>query len=266
VDVMKLALTAVAIVVLATPTAQADDAAPVGLEVIPLHYRMASELVPALLPLVEGRGAVMGSGDQIFIRATLDARHDVKAMVSLLDVQPRPLRVAVRQVFDRRPADTARAADGRSGRVVASLVGSAPGVSGGEQAEKGREASETAIRIRRDPADKRLARFTTDDEPAIQDDWYYATIGPRAALIPHLLDGDHVLVDVVTRRPGPATTDGELRTSVEGRVGDWIDITRVLDEHAWRRSGPQDEARREGRADSAVLVQVLRVPSVDSLR
>ena len=32
-----------------------------GLEVVPLRYRMASEILPALLPLVQGRGAVMGA-------------------------------------------------------------------------------------------------------------------------------------------------------------------------------------------------------------
>jgi hypothetical protein len=262
---MRLVPALLAVITLAAASAHADDDGPLGLEVIPLRYRMASEVVPALIPLVEGRGAVMGSGDQIFIRATPDGLHDVKAMVSLLDVQPRPVRLVVRQVLTRRPGG-APAGDGHSGRVVASLVGALPGPSAGEQTDLGREAGETSIRIRPDPADKRLARLAAEDDPAILDDWYYATLGARAALVPHLLDGDRVMLDVITRRPDPAAPEGELRTTVEGRLGDWIDITRVLDEHAWRRSRPQDEARREGRADRAVLVQVLRVRPVESVR
>jgi hypothetical protein len=259
---MRHALALVAALLLAaTPTASAEDA-PLGVDVIALQYRTASELLPALLPIVEGRGAVIGAGDQIFVRGTPEARRDVKSMISLLDVMPRPLSIAVRQIFTRRAPGAPSAEDVVAGRVPNGTGGTFPGFSGGDQLALGHEATELPVLVRRDrPNDKQLARGRDelDAPPAIVDDWYNATLGSTLVMIPHILDSDRVSVEIVTRRPAADGMQSELRSAVEGPLGDWLDITRVLEEHAWRRSTPQDERLREQRTDNAVLVRVQRM-------
>jgi hypothetical protein len=263
---MRLALTLLAVVLLFPTTAPGADETPLGVEVIPLQYRSASEVLPALLPLVEGRGAVIGTGDQIFVRGTPEARRDVKSMISLLDVMPRPLRIDVRQVFTRRAVGAPSAEDVVAGRVP-SRTGPFPGFSSGDQMALGHEAAETTLYVRRDrPMDKQLARNweELDAQPAIVDDWYYATLGTGITMVPHLLDADRVSVEVVTRRPTSTGMESELRTAVEGNLDEWLDITPVLEEHAWRRSVPADELLREQRTDNAVLVRVQRVHAPDA--
>jgi hypothetical protein len=257
---MRLALAVLAATVLfGSPPSQETE--PAGVELVPLRYRTSAEVLPALLPVVEGRGAIVGAGEQLLIRGTPQARRDVKALVSVLDVPSRPVRIVVRQVFTRRESGAVPAAAVVAGRVPINRLGMRfPGFSSGDQDALGREASETPIRIRPDAlSGKQPAAAEDDFAAAIVDDWLYATLGRSVFVVPHLLEGDHVTVDIVTRPLPPAEPPRELRTSVEGTLGQWIDISPALEDHAWRRSGPENERPRETRTDSVVLVRLERI-------
>jgi hypothetical protein len=252
-------LSSAATLLFAVASQAQEDVSRFQVQVLPLHYRMASEVLPALLPLLEGRGAAIGSGDQIFVRATPEALHDVQAMVSLLDVQPRRVRLVVRQVFTKRQRGAPSAADAAAGRALANQIGTPfAGFASADVGETAREGAEAPIRIRRDePLGKARTALEEEPEPAIVDDWYFGTLGRTLFLVPHLLENDFVSVEVVTRAAGPDAP--ELRTAVEGSVGRWIDVTRVLESHASRRTGPEDERHRDNRTDNVVLVRVERI-------
>jgi hypothetical protein len=256
---MRLALAVLAATVL-FGSPPSEETEPAGVELVPLRYRTSAEVLPALLPVVEGRGAIVGAGEQLLMRGTPQARRDVKALVSMLDVPSRPVRIVVRQVFTRRESGAVPAA-AVAGRVPINWLGTRfPGFSSGDQDALGREASETPIRIRPDAlSGKQHAAAEADLVAAIVDDWFYATLGRSLFIVPHLLDADHVSVDIVTRLLTPVETPRELRTSVEGTLGQWIDISPVLEDHAWLRSGPEHERPRETRTDSVVLVRVEQI-------
>ncbi len=75
----------------------AEDAAPpTSLEVFPLHYRTAEELLPLLRPMLSERAALSGQGKQILIRANANEMAELLNAIRALDQPPVSLRVSVR--------------------------------------------------------------------------------------------------------------------------------------------------------------------------
>src|SRR5437764_826541 len=95
-----MALTPAIVIVSALLSAPPTEM-PATFEVIPLQHRSVAEVLPQLLPIVGGGGAIAGDGDQIFIRARPEIVAAVKARIESLDRQSREMRFSVRQVFGR---------------------------------------------------------------------------------------------------------------------------------------------------------------------
>ena len=68
-----------------------------SLEQIPLHYRMAEELLPILQPLVPPGSVVTGTGNVLFVRADATTLRQVRDAVASLDRAPRQLLITVGQ-------------------------------------------------------------------------------------------------------------------------------------------------------------------------
>src|SRR5689334_23290437 len=96
------------------------------------------------------------------------------------------------------------------------------------------EGREVAIPIRPDVADAKERARIGAEGAAIVDDSYRHAFGSALFLSAHVLDGDRVAVEVITR-PASLEERGELRTTVEGRRGEWVDIGRALDDQARQR-------------------------------
>jgi hypothetical protein len=218
-----MALTPAIVIVSALLSAASADAAST-FEVIPLQHRSVPEILPALLPIVGAEGALAGNGDQIFVRASPEIVAAVKARIESLDRQSREMRLSVRQVFGR--AQPLRPPGETFGQALSTSTYS----------EEPRdfyapEGEEVAVPIRPDVADvKERARIGAVDA-AIVDDSYRRAFGAALFLSAHVLDGDRIAIDVVTRRTDLAD-DGALRTRVEGRRGEWVDLGAALDRHA----------------------------------
>ncbi len=90
---LRLLLPWLAALWLGTAPAQTAD----RIEVIPLQYRTADELVPLLRPLLAGRGAVTGEGYELVVRATPERIQQVLDAVIQLDTARARLLVSVRQ-------------------------------------------------------------------------------------------------------------------------------------------------------------------------
>ena len=227
--------------------AGADDE---RVEIFTLQYRTADEVLPTLLPMIEGQGAITGSGTQIFVRARPAAIAQVRDVLRALDTRQADLMIHVRQVFERR--GTRR--DNWSDRGF-------EGFQGFEEAtQKVRmlEGREAQIEIRRDvPRREREARITLGGI-AVVDDWWFESLGAGFWVAARLMR-DGFTLDIVTRhapKTGARGTEHELRTSVSGALRTWIEIGHVLEEHARRRSGPLADSRRHERTQHSVLVKV----------
>ncbi|MCM2313229.1 MAG: hypothetical protein NDI84_17710, partial [Steroidobacteraceae bacterium] len=67
------------------------------LQVIELRHRLADEVIPALQPLLEPGGVITGMDATLFIRSSPGNFEQLRQAVSLLDRQPRQLRLTVGQ-------------------------------------------------------------------------------------------------------------------------------------------------------------------------
>lgn len=68
-----------------------------GMEVLTLQNRSASEVLPALRPLLEPGGVMTGLNDQIILRASSTNRAQIKAALAKIDVPARQLLIYVSQ-------------------------------------------------------------------------------------------------------------------------------------------------------------------------
>src|SRR3990167_5412620 len=67
------------------------------LEVISLKHRSAEQLLPQLAPFVEPGGALSGSNDRLFLRASGRNQAEIRKLVAALDTPLRRLMITVRQ-------------------------------------------------------------------------------------------------------------------------------------------------------------------------
>ena len=65
------------------------------LEIIPLQYRTASELIPVIRPLLIEGATVTGMNDQLIIKSTHSNISDIKSLLEQIDKQPRRLMITV---------------------------------------------------------------------------------------------------------------------------------------------------------------------------
>lgn len=84
------------VLVLAAAIARAQGV----LEVIPLHYRTAEEVIPVLQPLVARGGTLSGFKGQLIVRTTPENLAEIKRVLVTLDRAPRQLVITVRQDAD----------------------------------------------------------------------------------------------------------------------------------------------------------------------
>jgi len=92
------------------------------LEVIPLRYRMAQELIPIIQPMLAREGSVSGFQGQLVVRTTPANLEEIKRILASLDTAPRQLIISVRQEADvdrsRSSAEISGSVGGDHGRVT----------------------------------------------------------------------------------------------------------------------------------------------------
>ena len=91
-------------------------------EVIPLHYRTAEEVIPILQPLLVREGTISGFQGQLVVRTTPENLAEIRRILASVDTAPRQLLITVRQDADgslqRRSADLSGSIGSNNARVV----------------------------------------------------------------------------------------------------------------------------------------------------
>src|SRR5690242_19982240 len=67
------------------------------LEVIPLGYRQAEDMIPMLRPLLAPGGTLTGMKNQLIVRTTPSNLAELKQVLAIADAAPRRLMISVRQ-------------------------------------------------------------------------------------------------------------------------------------------------------------------------
>ncbi|MGH8765090.1 MAG: secretin N-terminal domain-containing protein [Burkholderiales bacterium] len=162
------------------------------LEVLPLRYRTADQVIPVLRPLVEPGGALTGQSNQLIVRTSPENLAQIRQALAAIDQPQRRLMVSVR--FDNSVDSARSTGDQRVDQQVQVLDGGEAHLSTGEM----RLNSETATGL---------------------------MVVPRVA-------GSGVTLDVFAQQEGYAAgrnTGGAIRgqrasSTVSGRLGEWIEL------------------------------------------
>ena len=242
------------------------------LEVISLKHRTVEEVMPSLRPLLEPGGVLTGMHGQLILRASLTNRDQIKQALAALDSPLRQLRITVRQSLeagsDKREAEL-------YGRVEAGNVSVAVPSSRGSGARVEVDTGMVRIGARLDDRDmNQFSRVSQEIRvadggqafiragtslPMTQRDVIWGPYGQtvRESTVYRDVDsGFYVRPQVIGERvsleinpvqqtlsaSNPYVIVGqELRTSLSGRLGEWIVLGG--DEE----SGRQENSRLLGR-------------------
>jgi len=241
-------------------------------EVIPLKYRQADQLIPVLQPLLGRDASISNFQNQLVIRATPAEMAQVKNILASLDTPPRRLMITVRQDADvsgsRREAEVSGSIGNGQARVIVPGNNSREGgnvvLRDGDDrlrarvVESNRAGSErigqtvqvlegyTAF-IRagesRPVPSRQVVRTMVNgqwvDRVVETTDYRDATTGfnvrPR-------LQGDRVTLDIDPQRESfddqrrGAVNVQRAATTVSGRLGEWISIGGISEERSDDRS------------------------------
>lgn len=244
----RLAIALVCLLALAG-LARAEDA----LEVIPLQHRSAEEVIPSLRPFLEPGGVLTGAQGNLILRASRANRAQIKQALAALDVAPRQLRITVRQSLDRSQQQQSF---GLHGRIDTGAVGIAvpPEGPGGAQVELGDGSTHIGARLDDRSLDQvsrvsQHVRVVDGGQAMIQasvelpltlleivegpygrtvrESVVFQSVGSGFQVMPQIV-GDRVNLEIrpVQQSFAAATprevVAQELRTSVSGRLGEWI--------------------------------------------
>jgi type II secretory pathway component GspD/PulD (secretin) len=263
------------------------------LEVIPLRYRQAAEVIPVIQPMLTREGSVSGYQGQLVVRTTPANLEEVKRILAALDTAPRQLLISVRQDSaaerSRSQADISVNAGNDHGRVVIPPAGRDPrggsvtagsgddsvrlhaidglGTQGESATQSVRvmEGREAFVRAGQSaPVRERQVQRTVVGGKVVErvvETTQYRDAGSGFYVLPRL-SGDRVMLDISQQREallrgasGAASVQGVV-TTVSGRVGEWIEIGGVDQQASSQQSALLERSSTAARHSGRVLIKV----------
>jgi hypothetical protein len=252
------------------------------LTVIELNYRPASEVIPIIEPLLAPSDRISGEGYRIFLITAADSAPRIQAIIDQLDQAPK--QVAITVVQGQAAIETLNALK-ISGRVT---VGDHVRIGVGDH----RGQPDDSIRL--DARNTRSNRRGSDVQRVLTQNGSPATVyaglivpytvsapnhrnGRNQPIVeyrhlqtgilvtPHLSD-DRVSLDIDIRQDQPPADHsgiqqtGRMRTRIQARLGEWIDIGSILSNTSRSQTGLVDGASKRTSSQTHVFVRVDLVP------
>ncbi|MGH8662305.1 MAG: secretin N-terminal domain-containing protein [Burkholderiales bacterium] len=233
------------------------------LEVIPLRYRTAPEVIQILQPMLAREGSLSGFQGQLVVRTTPANLEEIKRILASLDTPPRQLVITVRQDADAgRSASTAEVSgsvggehgrvtvpgtrDARGGNAVLRegddsvrlhvLEGSGSRGERHTQSVRVMEGREAFLRIGESmPVRERQVQRSVVGGRVVEqvvETTQYRDAAGGIYVLPRV-SGDRVTLDISAQRESlsrPAQGGANVQslvTTVSGRLGEWIEIGGV---------------------------------------
>jgi type II secretory pathway component GspD/PulD (secretin) len=229
-------------------------------EVIPLRYRTAQEMLPILQPMLAREGSLSGFQGQLVVRTTPANLEEIKRILASVDTAPRQLLITVRQDADisseRSAVQVSGSVGGDRGRVTVpgnhdSRGGTAVLREGDDRLRlhviEGRrnesdsntqsvrvlEGREAFVRVGQSvPVRGREVRRTVVGGQVVEqvvDSTQYRDVATGFYVLPRV-SGDRVTLDISPQReslsrqvPGGVSVQSVV-TTVSGRIGEWMEI------------------------------------------
>jgi type II secretory pathway component GspD/PulD (secretin) len=243
--------TFLAVLVLAAGAlARADDTV---LKVIPLKNRPAADLVPVLAPIAGPEGSVTSLDTRLVVRATPQALARIEALVVILDTPLRSLVISVSQgvaatsggqsagvgggvstggttvvVSPPQTGGTTTVETRTNRTVVRGTLGASSAASSDDVTQQIRtlEGHPALIRVGRSEPFTSVGVVGTPSGPVVSGGTVYAESGTGFHVVPRLT-GSGVTLELWaenTRGEGPIVVGQDLRTTLSGPLGQWIEV------------------------------------------
>lgn len=285
------------VILAALLTAAALTRAEPVVEVIPLHYRTAEEVIPILQPMLAREGAISGFKGQLIIRTTPENLAELKRILATVDAAPRQLIITVRQDADdslrRRSADVsgnigndnarvivppAAGRDNRGGRIV--IQDGDSRVSGHvlDSASRASERNIQTIRVMEGREafiavgqsvpvrDRQVTRTIVNGQVVEQvvNTTQYRDVATGFYVRPRL-SGDRVMLDISPQRESLSrdvrggVNVQRAATTVSGRLGEWLEIGGITQTASGQEAVLLGRSSSTATDDRRVLVKVEEV-------
>ena len=262
------------------------------LEVIPLKYRTADQVIPIVQPLLPRDASISGLQNQLVIRTTPANLEEIKRVLASVDAMPRRLVITVRQDADvaasRRDAEVSGRVGSDQARVV--VPGSSERRGGtvvlqdGDNRVRARVFDTQSVESDRNAQTvqvlegnsalinagrsvpvprRRIVRNVVGGRVVEQvvEDVEYRDVVSGFYVRPRLT-GDTVTLEVspqhdtVSRDMPGAVNVQRVVTTVSGRLGEWIELGGLGQDHAGQRSVLLGLTSRAGSDTRRVLIKV----------
>ncbi len=261
------------------------------LEVLPLNYRSAEDVLPLIRPFVDSQGTVSGLNNRLIVRSTPKNLAELRKLLAELDRPPRRLLITVRQgggsaqensgirlsgeVGGSRgrlslPDDRSRegaAVEYRGGgdavkaRIYGTRAMGEEGIIQQLQVVEGRPAFIQAGKVIPVPQQQTIiagSRVIVQDTTSYQDATSGFYVLPRVS-------GNQVTLEINPQRNTVGDHPGEINirrmnTVVSGRLGEWLEIGGVSEERSDERSGTVYSTRSLNTEQQRVLLKVEELP------
>lgn len=238
------------------------------MEVLPLHHRLAEDVVPVLQGMLEPGGVISSMSGKIIVRSSPANIEQIRAVLAGIDTPQRRLMITVRQGGQRSQSRTQLDAGVdlrlRGDELDARLRGSADSAT--------RDATERVVsRVQTvddgeamilmgqaAPVRERQV-FRGPDGVVVADSTRQVTAGSGFYARPRLA-GNNVTVTVSPqsqRFAGRGRIEGSgLQTTVSGRLGEWIPLGGVSQLSAYTQSGYGRSGSGGADAESTYWIRV----------
>lgn len=263
------------------------------MEVIPLRYRTAPEVIPIIQPMLVREGSISGLQGQLIVRTTPANLEEVKRILASIDTAPRQLLITVRQDADidraRSAAEVSGSVGGEHGRVTVPPASRATrggnviiqegddrlraNVVDNRSVESDRNVHSVRVMEGREAyvstgqsvpvREQRVRRVVINGQVVEQivGGTQYRDVNTGFYVLPRLA-GDRVTLDIRPQResmsrqvPGGVNVQSVV-TTVSGRLGEWMEIGGIAQDASGQQSVLLGRSTSSVRDSRRVLVKV----------
>ena len=252
------------------------------IEIIPLHFRTAEQVLPILQPLVEPGGALSGAQNQIIVRASASNIAQLRKVIASIDRQQRRLVISVRQdiVSGESGAGAGLSGAARYGGVTSGSLGTGS-ADASHAGNAGINERITRSRVLRDDRIDQQVQVVEGGTAVLQigeslpvpaqtigrgpggviisQSTTFRESSSGFAVVPRLA-GDRVFLDIAPRRevpgPGGAATFQRMSTSASGRLGEWFELGAMESNRSVQTNGLLSSGEAQGSSLRRIWVKV----------
>lgn len=211
------------------------------LEVIPLHYRTAEEIIPLIRPFLSEDASISGSGFQLILRTNEQNLEEIKTILARLDHKPERLLIEVRQYQASDRSATGSGVGVKVGpedtRVQARIYANENSSTGyGTQSVQALEGRFAHISVGQLIPYGSRVYIRTGQGIQVQDQVDFIDTSQGFDVMARMADNDEVVMEIHPYNNRPSTRGGGIidtssaYTTLRARLDTWTNLGAIQDQ------------------------------------